>query len=42
MQLHDFYAKLYLSGDFSIDDGKGSENVTLKTSSHQFFQLCRV
>ena len=41
MQLHDFYATLYLSGDFSIDDGKGSENVTIKMKSHQFFQLCR-
>ena len=26
MQLHDFYATLNLSGGFSIDDGKGSEN----------------
>ena len=42
MQLYDFYATLYLSGDFSIDGGKGSENVTIKMNSHQFFQLCRV
>ena len=42
MQLHDFYATLYLSGDFSIDDGKGSKIVTIKMSSRQFFQLCRV
>ena len=39
MQLHDFYARLYLSGGFSTDDGKGSENVTLKVNSQQFFQL---
>ena len=42
MQLHDFYATLYLSVGFSTDDGKGSENVTIKMNSHQFFQLCRV
>ena len=42
MQLHDVYATLYLSGDFNIGDGKGSKNVTIKMSSLQFFQLCRV
>lgn len=42
MQLHDFYATLYLSGGISIDDGKGSENVTWKMNSRKFFQLCRV
>ena len=39
MQLHDFYATLYLSGDFSNDDGKGSENVPIKMNSHQFFNF---
>ena len=29
-ELHDFYVTLYLSWGFSIDDGKGSKNVTIK------------